>query len=246
MRQNGERGHTEALKFSARYGELTVVCAVDGRLQDDCEIVVRLRVNEMKGPSPPGSKSLNIGADEKIAGHRCFKHCSCVAAIFIGLAHAQDLAAPPAPAPSELQTQVEALLESGPFEIHGAHIAYPSVIYAFYAQRAFRPAWTNARTASELRRALKDSEADGLDPRDYHLAVLEQLAAARRIRRCRLRDPAHRCAVAPRRSPPVRKSGCRLVRRALELHAHSLSASTSRRESNAPWRATTSMPRSKS
>ena len=63
----------------------------------------------------------------------------------IGLAHAQELAAPPAPASSELQTQVEALLESGPFEIHGAHIAYPSVIYEFYAQRGFHPAWTNAR-----------------------------------------------------------------------------------------------------
>jgi murein L,D-transpeptidase YcbB/YkuD len=101
-----------------------------------------------------------------------------VAAMFIGLAHAQELAAPPAPASSELQTQVEALLESGPFEIHGAHIAYPSVIYEFYAQRGFQPAWANARTASELRRALKDSEADGLDPRDYHLPVLEELAAA--------------------------------------------------------------------
>jgi len=101
-----------------------------------------------------------------------------VAAMFIGLAHAQELAAPPAPASSELQTQVEALLESGPFEIHGAHIAYPSVIYEFYAQRGFQPAWANERTASELRRALKDSEADGLDPRDYHLPVLEELAAA--------------------------------------------------------------------
>ena len=95
----------------------------------------------------------------------------------IGLAQAQDIAAPPAPASSELQTQVEAMLESGPFEIQGAHIAYPNAIYAFYSQRSFRPAWSNAHTASELRRALKDSEADGLDPRDYHLPVLEQLAA---------------------------------------------------------------------
>jgi hypothetical protein len=46
----------------------------------------------------------------------------------IGLAHAQDIAAPPALASSELQTQVEALLESGPFEIQGAHVAYPNVI----------------------------------------------------------------------------------------------------------------------
>lgn len=89
-------------------------------------------------------------------------------------------ALPPAPAPahSELQTRVEALLESGPIVIQGADVAYPSIVYAFYAQRGFRPAWTNTHTASELRRALKDSEADGLDPRDYNLPVLETLAAS--------------------------------------------------------------------
>jgi murein L,D-transpeptidase YcbB/YkuD len=92
-----------------------------------------------------------------------------VVGAFFGLVHAQGM---------ELQTQVEALVESGPFEVHGARIAHPKLIHAFYAQRSFRPAWTNARTASELRRAIEDSEADGLDPRDYHRAVLEQLAAA--------------------------------------------------------------------
>src|SRR5262245_37419332 len=51
---------------------------------------------------------------------------------------------PPAATHSELQTQVEALLESGPFAIQGANIAYPSIVYAFYAQRGFQPAWTNA------------------------------------------------------------------------------------------------------
>jgi L,D-transpeptidase YcbB len=100
-----------------------------------------------------------------------------VAVMSVGIAHAQTIDTPPTPVPSELQTQVEALLESGPFEIHGAHIAYPNILYAFYSQRGFRPAWTNPQTASELRRAIKDSEADGLDPRDYHLPILEQLAA---------------------------------------------------------------------
>ena len=42
----------------------------------------------------------------------------------------------------------------------------------------FNPHGPTNATASELRRALKDSEADGLDPRDYHLPVLEELAAA--------------------------------------------------------------------
>ncbi|HEU4778686.1 MAG TPA: L,D-transpeptidase family protein [Steroidobacteraceae bacterium] len=84
----------------------------------------------------------------------------------IGSAQAQE--------PSELQTQVEALVESGPSEIHGVRVAHPKLIHAFFAQRSFRPAWTSS-LANELRRAVVDSEADGLDPRDYHLAVLQQL-----------------------------------------------------------------------
>jgi murein L,D-transpeptidase YcbB/YkuD len=95
----------------------------------------------------------------------------------IGVAHAQDVAAPAQSPPSELQKQLEAMVESGPFDVHGARVAHPHLIYAFYSQRSFRPAWNNAHTASELRRALKDSEADGLDPTDYHLAVLEELAS---------------------------------------------------------------------
>ena len=124
----------------------------------------------MKGPSAFAGKTSNIDRMPKLSAVAL--HALLTVASLTGLAHAQETSPPPH---SELQTQVEALLESGPFEIHGAHVAYPNVIYAFYSQRGFRPAWSNAQTASELRRALKDSEADGLDPRDYHLPVLEQL-----------------------------------------------------------------------
>ncbi|HEU5138045.1 MAG TPA: L,D-transpeptidase family protein [Steroidobacteraceae bacterium] len=93
---------------------------------------------------------------------------------------AQVQVAPPpvAATPSELQTRVESLAEGGNFEIHGAAIAYPNIIYTFYSRRGFRPAWSEARVAGELRRALQDTEADGLDPRDYHLPLLEQLSAS--------------------------------------------------------------------
>jgi len=94
----------------------------------------------------------------------------------VGLACAQGTHVSPGTGTSELQTQVEALQESGPIQIHGAPVAYPGLIYEFYSQRGFRPAWADPRIAGELRRALKDSEADGLDPRDYHLPILEQLA----------------------------------------------------------------------
>ena len=49
------------------------------------------------------------------------------------------------------------------------------LIQAFYARRAFRPAWGNAKNAAELRRALADSAADGLDPADYELELLTRL-----------------------------------------------------------------------
>jgi murein L,D-transpeptidase YcbB/YkuD len=92
-----------------------------------------------------------------------------------GVVHAQDN---PGAGAAEFQAQVEALLKAGPIESGGAQVAYPKLIYEFYSRRSFRPAWTDARTASELRRALTDSEADGLDPRDYHMPLLQQLADA--------------------------------------------------------------------
>ena len=94
------------------------------------------------------------------------------------MAHAQGAAVSPDPAAAEFHSQVELLLKAVPAEVQGVRIAYPDAIYQFYAQRSFRPAWTNANSASEFRRALKDTEADGLNPRDYNLALLEQLAGS--------------------------------------------------------------------
>ena len=64
--------------------------------------------------------------------------------------------------------------------IQGSHIAFRELVQDFYARRAFRPAWSDEKTAAELRRAIADSAADGLDPADYFLARLEDLARASR------------------------------------------------------------------
>jgi L,D-transpeptidase YcbB len=61
--------------------------------------------------------------------------------------------------------------------IHGARIALPERVQEFYARRGFRAAWNNGHNAEQLHRALADSDAEGLDPRDYHLPLLEQLSA---------------------------------------------------------------------
>jgi murein L,D-transpeptidase YcbB/YkuD len=60
--------------------------------------------------------------------------------------------------------------------IHGARIALPERLQEFYTRRAFRAAWTNARNAEQLRRALAESYEQGLDPKDYHLPLLDELA----------------------------------------------------------------------
>ena len=60
--------------------------------------------------------------------------------------------------------------------IHGVRIALPERLQEFYARRGFRPAWDNARNAEQLHRALAESYEDGLDPKDYHLPRLDDLA----------------------------------------------------------------------
>jgi murein L,D-transpeptidase YcbB/YkuD len=60
--------------------------------------------------------------------------------------------------------------------IHGARIALPERLQQFYARRGFRAAWDNARNAEQLHRALTESYEEGLDPKDYHLPLLDDLA----------------------------------------------------------------------
>jgi L,D-transpeptidase YcbB len=60
-------------------------------------------------------------------------------------------------------------------KIGAASVASTIVLPDFYERREFRPAWVKRSCVDDLFRAIRDSEADGLDPRDYHLATLEQL-----------------------------------------------------------------------
>lgn len=75
-----------------------------------------------------------------------------------------------------IAAELEALMSPEPAPIHGVHIALQEIVQSFYARRGFRPAWGNARNAAELRRAIADSTADGLDPADYELQLLDSLA----------------------------------------------------------------------
>jgi L,D-transpeptidase YcbB len=72
--------------------------------------------------------------------------------------------------------ELESLMSPEPRTIRGVDVAMQELVHAFYARRGFRPAWDNPRNAAELRRALADSAADGLDPADYFLPLLTRLS----------------------------------------------------------------------
>jgi murein L,D-transpeptidase YcbB/YkuD len=88
---------------------------------------------------------------------------------------AQQPAALVDPAAMAIATELESLMSPEPAPILGVNVAFQELMQSFYARRAFRPAWGDARNAAELRRALADSGADGLDPADYELDLLTRL-----------------------------------------------------------------------
>ena len=71
------------------------------------------------------------------------------------------------PVASAIAVELESLMDPAVNGIQGAQIAFQELIQDFYARRAYRPAWGDAKNASELRRAIADSAADGLNPADY-------------------------------------------------------------------------------
>ena len=62
-----------------------------------------------------------------------------------------------------------------PLKIGPASVSSTIVLPDFYERREFRLAWEKRSCVDDLLRAIRDSETDGLDPRDYHLTALEQL-----------------------------------------------------------------------
>ncbi len=77
-----------------------------------------------------------------------------------------------------LREKIEQLRLLKSLNIGEASIVSAIVVPDFYERRAFRLAWEKRSSVDELLRAIRDSEADGLDPRDYHLVTLERLRDA--------------------------------------------------------------------
>jgi len=78
------------------------------------------------------------------------------------------------PAHELLRERVEMIHAGTRTEVAGAPIAAIHALPQLYERRGFAPAWSPDK-ADQLVAAIRDAEADGLDPADYHLATIEKL-----------------------------------------------------------------------
>lgn len=54
--------------------------------------------------------------------------------------------------------------------------AIGTTLAAFYASRAYRPAWVSKQMVEDLLLAIEESKDDGLNPNDYHIVRLRQMS----------------------------------------------------------------------
>ena len=80
------------------------------------------------------------------------------------------------PVATAIAAELDTLMAAEVDSIQGTKIAFRDLLQEFYARRAFRPAWGDAQNAADLRRAVADSAADGLNPADYFLPLLDDYA----------------------------------------------------------------------
>ncbi len=77
-----------------------------------------------------------------------------------------------------IEQSIESIRANPPAQLSGDTIASPMLLPEMYDQRAFQSLWGNAAMVEALLEAIRHSEDDGLNPQDYHLAVLDRLKAA--------------------------------------------------------------------
>jgi L,D-transpeptidase YcbB len=110
-----------------------------------------------------------IDADS-LSAFGCFLRRLCIigAALLLGALPARG-----ASFESALQTQIQALPQQGDAGREGA-IAAPNLITQYYLAHAYQPVWTDERKRNALRALIRDSKSHGLDPEDYHAALLDR------------------------------------------------------------------------
>lgn len=80
-----------------------------------------------------------------------------------------------------ISAELESLMSPDATRIHGVTVAMQEIMQTFYARRRFQAAWADAKNADQLLRAIEGSAADGLDPADYQLPLLQDLSRQVRL-----------------------------------------------------------------
>jgi len=84
----------------------------------------------------------------------------------------------PVSEPSEVQLQIEQILDTPRVEIQGERVITQDALRVLYASEAYQALWTSDQKGGQLIALLGDAENYGLRPQDYHLALIEQLGPA--------------------------------------------------------------------
>ena len=82
---------------------------------------------------------------------------------------AMPAAAQEATVSEALALEIEELAATGQLRIRGTEVASGELLVDVYEQNRFEVAWTRPAQVGELFEAIKATEADGLDPADYHV-----------------------------------------------------------------------------
>ncbi len=91
-----------------------------------------------------------------------------------------------------LRIEIEHLVETGFLSTGEAEIASSNLLVEIYEKRNFALAWNDVEQIAELIEAIKATDADGLNPSDYHLDEVE--TAYNELTGGATDSPAHRAA----------------------------------------------------
>src|SRR5262249_7146990 len=82
---------------------------------------------------------------------------------------------PPREVEGKLRTQVPAFVGKPGATVRGERLLEREAVARFYEARQYRSAWASERSSGDLLAAVRDVEADGLTPSDYHLDAIQKL-----------------------------------------------------------------------
>jgi murein L,D-transpeptidase YcbB/YkuD len=115
----------------------------------------------------------------------CIRRFPLVLLLVLQASLARVQAQPSDPVAEAIREHVDALRYADERDIHGAQVVLREPVARVFEARQFRSAWSDPIRLNQLIAAIGDLDADGLDPRDYHLdalnAIRDELRSAKQL-----------------------------------------------------------------